>query len=79
MLSSQAVIDKLKALKVVTLRADWTNQEPDITKLLHKFNRSGVPLYVIYPAGKSDAPIVLPEVITQDMVLSDLDQAGSSK
>ncbi len=78
-LSNQAVVDKLKDLKVVTMRADWTSQDATITKLLHKFNRSGVPLYVIFPGSKSDEPIVLPEVITTSLVLSDLDQAGPSK
>ena len=78
-LSNQAVVDKLKALKVVTMRADWTSQDATITKLLHKFNRSGVPLYVIFPGSKADEPIVLPEVITTSLVLSDLDQAGPSK
>jgi thiol:disulfide interchange protein DsbD len=60
------------------MRADWTRQDPEITKLLSKFGRAGVPLYVIFPAGKPSAPLVLPEVITVDLVLSNLDQAGAS-
>ncbi|MBX9693900.1 MAG: thioredoxin family protein, partial [Cyanobacteria bacterium] len=78
-LSTKPVEDKLKELKIVTIKADWTRQDPMITKLLRKFNRSGVPLYVIFPSGKSADPIVLPEVITQDLVLSALDKAGPSK
>lgn len=77
-LNNNAVRDKLQALKVVTMRADWTRQDPEITKLLSKFGRAGVPLYVIFPAGKPSAPLVLPEVITVDLVLSNLDQAGAS-
>jgi hypothetical protein len=38
-----------------------------------------VPLYVIFPAGKPTQPIVLPEVITQPMVLEKLDEAGPSR
>ena len=60
----------------MTIKADWTRQDPDITKLLSKFNRSGVPLYVIFPGSRPDQPIVLPEVITQDLVLAKLAEAS---
>lgn len=73
------VIQKIQALKVVPLRADWTTQDPEITKLLQKFGRSGVPLYVLFPAGKPTEPIILPEVITQSSVLEALDKAGPSR
>jgi thiol:disulfide interchange protein DsbD len=75
-LDSKPVTDKLKALNVVTMQADYTSQSPAIGKILAKFNRSGVPLYVIFPGKNPTRPIVLPEVITQDLVLKALDQAG---
>ena len=78
-LNSSEVQSKLKENGVVKMRADWTRQDPDITKLLSKFGRAGVPLYVIYPAGKPGAPIVLPEVITVPLVVDALNQAGKSK
>lgn len=78
-LNSAPVIEKIKALNVVPMQADWTVQDPKITALLNKFNRSGVPLYVIFPASKPNSPIVLPEVINQQMVLEKLDQAGKSR
>ncbi|MBS1953587.1 MAG: thioredoxin family protein [Cyanobacteria bacterium SZAS-4] len=77
-LNSAPVVEKIKALNVVPMQADWTVQDPKITELLNKFNRSGVPLYVIFPADKPNNPIVLPEVINQQMVLDKLDQAGKS-
>lgn len=77
-LNTAPVHDKLKELGVVTMRADWTRQDPEITKLLAKFGRAGVPLYVIFPAGKPSAPLVLPEVISVDLVVSSLQQAGAS-
>jgi thiol:disulfide interchange protein DsbD len=76
---STPVVQKLKALHVVTMQADWTKQDATITKLLNKFGRSGVPLYVIFPGNKPENPIVLPEVIDQDIVIKALDQAGASK
>ncbi|MBL8081482.1 MAG: thioredoxin family protein [Candidatus Obscuribacter sp.] len=75
-INTEAVRNKLKALNATTIKADWTSQDPDITKLLKKFGRSGVPLYVVFPAGKADQPIILPEVITVDLVLEKLNQVG---
>jgi len=74
-LNSTEVIGKLHALNVIAVRADWTSRNSDITKLLSKFGRSGVPLYVIFPPGRSGTPIILPEVITAGIVLDALDKA----
>jgi len=74
-LSTEKVTEKFKALHVVTMKADWTKQDPQITSLLKKFNRSGVPLYVIFPAHRPTQPIIVPEPVTQEIVLEKLDQA----
>ncbi len=57
---------------IVKLKADWTNADPAITKMLQKFGRPGVPLYVLYPAGNSVEPIILPELLTKNIVLEQL-------
>ena len=57
---------------IVKLKADWTNGDPVITKLLQQFGRPGVPLYVLYPA-KNEEPFVFPEVLTKGMVLDKLE------
>ena len=41
--------------------ADWTNQDPAITKLLKEHGRAGVPLYVMYPADPDKDSIALPD------------------
>ena len=69
------VVTKFKTSGIVAMRADWTNGDQQITKLLAKFGRSGVPLYVIFPEGKPDDPIVLPEVITPSIVINAIDEA----
>ena len=71
-LANQKIVNEFQSAGIVAVRADWTNRNPDITRLLAKFGRSGVPLYVIFPAGKPDQPIVLPEVITPGSVLDAL-------
>src|SRR5262244_1276624 len=60
---------------IVKLRADWTNGDPIITKLLQQFGRPGVPLYVLYP-GRNEEPFVFPEVLTKGMVLEKLQTAA---
>ena len=60
---------------IVKLKADWTNGDPVITKLLQHFGRPGVPLYVLYP-GKNEEPIVFPELLTKSMLLDKLETSA---
>jgi thiol:disulfide interchange protein len=62
---------------VVKLKADWTNGDPIITKLLQQFGRPGVPLYVLYP-GKSEEPIVFPELLTKSILLDKLETISTA-
>lgn len=75
-MGDRAVVEKFRELNVIPIRADWTNRNPDITRLLAKFGRSGVPLYVVFSPGKPNAPAILPEVITRAVVLEALDRAA---
>ncbi len=77
-LETEAVREKIAALGVVPVKADWTNRNDEITQLLKKFGRSGVPLYVVFPAGKLNEPIVLPEVITKEMLIDALEKSSPS-
>jgi thiol:disulfide interchange protein DsbD len=56
---------------VVALKADWTNQNPEITALLASQQRSGVPLYLYYAPG-AEKPVVLPQILTESIVLAAL-------
>jgi thiol:disulfide interchange protein DsbD len=58
--------------KVVLLKGDWTNRDPEITAELAHWNRSAVPFNLIYQPGKAD-PIVLPELLTAETVLRALE------
>jgi len=71
-LEAQDVREAFQRHGIVKLKADWTNGDPVITKLLQQFGRPGVPLYVLYPA-KNEEPIVFPEVLTKSMVLDKLE------
>jgi thiol:disulfide interchange protein/DsbC/DsbD-like thiol-disulfide interchange protein len=63
-----AVREAFEKNGIVPLKADWTNANPEITAALKQFGRVGVPFYVLYPANQG-APIVLPEILTQQIVL----------
>ena len=71
-LENSEVRDSFQRHGIVKLKADWTNGDPAITKLLQQFGRPGVPLYVLYP-GKSAEPIVFPELLTKSILLDKLE------
>jgi thiol:disulfide interchange protein DsbD len=54
---------------ITAMKGDWTNSDPAITAALKSFGRVGVPLAVYYPAGKGSEPIILPELLTEKIVL----------
>ena len=52
---------------VALLVADWTRQDPEITALLASHGRSGVPLYLYFPAGAA-APVLLPQLLSAETI-----------
>lgn len=69
-LRSDAVQAALTSHGVTYLKGDWTNQNPEITRLLERHGRSGVPLYLLY-AGAGE-PMMLPQLLTPGLVLDAL-------
>jgi len=76
-LETAAVAARFKAGNVATLRADWTRRDRAITEALAGYGRSGVPVYVVYLPGRTQ-PVLLPELLTRDIVLTALDAKISS-
>lgn len=72
--------DKFKeavvSYNVALVEADWTNENPEITKVLDQFNRSGVPMYLVYAADGSDQPEILPQILTESLVIKALERAA---
>lgn len=77
-LRSPAVAEAFARKGVVYLKADWTNRSAEIASVLGSFGRSGVPLYVVYPAraGQTAAPEprVLPQILTETTILEAIDK-----
>lgn len=71
-LSTDAVQQFFASYNVRYLKGDWTNRDPAITSYLREFNRSGVPIYVFYPAGKATTPVLLPQLLTPKTVIQTL-------
>lgn len=62
---------------IVPMKADWTKSNPEIADMLLKFGRVGVPFYLLYPAGNSAEPIILPELLTEGIVLDAFRRAAN--
>ena len=67
-LSDKRIRERFEAGRPVLLVGDFTARSPEIAAELRRFGRAGVPLYVYYPA--SGEPVVLPEVLSAETVLS---------
>jgi thiol:disulfide interchange protein DsbD len=70
-LSQETVMQAFRRQGVTLMRADWTRRDAEITRALESHGRSGVPTYVLY-TGKETKPQVLPEVLSESIVLDAL-------
>ena len=58
--------------------ADSTNYDPRIEQAMMALGRSGLPLYLVYPAKGGD-PVVLPQVLDTATVLTAMEAASGKK
>jgi thiol:disulfide interchange protein DsbD len=63
---------------VVKLKGDWTNRDPEITSSLKELGRAGVPLYLFWAPG-AERPKILPQVLTESLILSELSSIQQAK
>jgi thiol:disulfide interchange protein len=76
-LNSASVRKAFNEKGVAPLRADWTRQDPEIARFLERYGRHSVPLYLYFNGGSE--PIVLPELLTRERVLSALNAQRVSR
>lgn len=72
-LNTAATTNAFEAAGIVKLKGDWTNYNPEITQLLNRFKRNGVPLYVFYPKRNNATPSppkILPQLLSEKIILS---------
>jgi thiol:disulfide interchange protein DsbD len=70
-LDTEAVRAALARHEVAYLKGDWTRRDAAITAELERHGRSGVPLYLLYPATGGE-PRVLPQLLTEGLLLQAL-------
>ena len=73
-LNREAVLSAFEERSVIYLKADWTHYDPEIANFLRRFSRNGVPLYLLYSGGAGQAPAILPQLLTKDILLRALEQ-----
>jgi thiol:disulfide interchange protein DsbD len=78
-LNTREVRDSVEANRVVTLQADWTHGQPEVTAMLQLLGSKQVPVIAIFPAGNPNEPIVLRGGYTRQTLLDALAKAGPSK
>ena len=74
---TNAFYQSLSDNQVTYLKGDWTNNDPEITKLLNQFQRSGVPLYLVYPEGEASAE-VLPQILLENTLINAIQRSRSN-
>ena len=70
-LKSSTVLEYLDTNKIDYIVYDWTERNENISAVLESYGRSGVPLYLLFKGDGTDA-IILPEILTETMVLNAL-------
>ena len=77
-LDQGAVNDVLTSGKIIGMRADWTNPDPEISAYLASFGRYGIPFNAVYGPGAVGG-IALPELLSTDRVLAEIAAARNRK
>ena len=73
------VLARMEEYGIVPMQGDFTARDPTIAAMLKKYNRAGVPLNLIFPAGRPHDPIVLTPNLTKQYLLDKLEEAGPSR
>jgi len=68
-LSGAGFHQALASHNVAYLKADWTNKDERIARVLKSYGRAGVPLYLLFPSDLAKSAIVLPELLTEAIVV----------
>ena len=64
---------------MVPLLADWTDHSTEIKETLNKFGHNSIPLLVIFPAGRPNEHVTIPDLVSKTQVLDALKKAGPSQ
>ena len=72
----ESVEKRLQEINAVAMIGDFTRKDPVIAQELIRFERGAVPLVLVYPANPNEPPLILPEILTPNIVLEALERAA---
>lgn len=79
-LNTEPTAELLDELDAVAMVADWSDREnSEIKEKLRELQSRSIPVLAIYPGNNPGAPIILRDLVTQQMVLEALEAAGPSQ
>jgi len=62
---------------IAFLEVDWTQEDPAILKILQKYDRNGVPLYLLFSKDKAATPKILPNLLTPGIIVDAVSGGGA--
>lgn len=74
--TSPEVLHELQEFRFGALEADYTDNDPEIKKLLRSHDRNSTPVLLIYPADSASPAIVLSDVVQEQRLIEALRSAG---
>ena len=74
-LSDPHITSLLARSEVIAMRADWTKQDPNITRFLQEHGRYGIPFNIVF-GPQSPKGIALPEILSISAVQDAFKKAG---
>ncbi len=77
-LNSTAVIDSLRQLGIVALKADWSDDDPKVTEMLDILGSRQVPVVAVFSPRDPNNPTILRGSYTQQDILDAFKKAGPS-
>ena len=75
-LSKPAIQNAFMEAGITYMVGDWTNFNPEITALLEKHQRSGIPFYILYPEDPNAEPMILPQLLNESIVINAIKEAS---
>ena len=77
-LSSDDVKTYFADQNIKLIEADWTTEDPTITKWLEMYGRVGVPMYLYFPVGSEESSAsVLPQILSPSIVIDEIEAANA--
>jgi thiol:disulfide interchange protein DsbD len=73
-LDTDTIQGAFRQRQVTYMVADWTDYDANIADFLKRYQRNGIPFYILYSGDSSAAPHILPQVLTRGTVLAALDR-----